>query len=92
MTPTSTIVSGQFDDAPECGLAQTNGHQGREYADTTEDHEALAWSDDDEGDTDEDESDESYDEDRVEDEDWEITERGKDALLYLIFSEVRNHP
>jgi len=51
----------------------------------TQDHETLAWSDDDEIDSDEDEDevDEAYNENRVEDEDWEIAERGSNAFVLL---------
>lgn len=50
--------------------------------DPTEDQEILAWSDD-EVDSDEDEVDETYNENRVEDEDWEIAERGSHEFFLL---------
>ena len=51
--------------------------------DIIEDRETLAWSDSDEVDSDEDEVDEAYNENRVEDEDWEIAERGSNAFVLL---------
>ena len=73
----STLTPAQFEDAPE----GTNGCQGFVNIDLTEDHEALAWSDDDEDSTDDDEGLETYNVNRVEDEDWEIAERGNSAFI-----------
>jgi RIO kinase 1 len=74
------IAPAQFDNAQE----DPNGRHGTAFIDKfdlADDHEALAWSDDDQGATDVDEVDETYDVNRVEDEDWEIAERGNDAFI-----------
>ncbi|KAF9463057.1 RIO1 family-domain-containing protein [Collybia nuda] len=70
---TSTIEAGQFDDAPErLSNVQADIRTGHPYIDTsTYDSDGLSLTDESEC---EDEIDEEYDENRVEDEDWEVAE------------------
>ncbi|RDB17987.1 Serine/threonine-protein kinase rio1 [Hypsizygus marmoreus] len=70
----SHIEHGQFDDAHESGIPQTTDlRAGLPYIDTsTCDSDEVPWP---ESDYDNDDIDEEYDENRVEDEDWEIAER-----------------
>lgn len=74
------IVHGQFDDALE-NVEQHDPRQGGRYID---DHQLLEWSepsDDEDGGDDIDQlSGDDFEDDRVEDEDWEIAERGESAL------------
>lgn len=80
---TSSIEPGQFDDAPEGQQdEQTLHREGSAYIDTFD----LSGDEDSEGepdgDSDDDDMDGTYDdENRVEDEDWEIAERGTYAYL-----------
>ena len=95
MSPTEPVEDGQFDDAPEDALTvpaqpvtqpaivPVDPRGGHTYIDDDAPQEAgidLDWSDED--DISEDEDDEDEFEDgmaRVEDEDWEIAERGMRA-------------
>ncbi|KDR82805.1 hypothetical protein GALMADRAFT_238357 [Galerina marginata CBS 339.88] len=75
---TEPIVVGQFDDADDAGLAHEINREGHPYIDTydpTKDGEDLDWSEQEDEDVDEDDLDEPYDDNRVEDEDWENAER-----------------
>ena len=66
------IEPGQFDDAPE-----TDARANHTYIDTHPadlDESLLEYSE--QEDDDDDEIDEAYDDNRVEDEDWEIADRG----------------
>jgi RIO kinase 1 len=68
------ILDGQFSDAEE-GTAQNNSRAGHNYIDTSESEDLytppVSESEDEEFD-----SDQLYEDTRVEDEDWEIAERG----------------
>ncbi len=68
----TTIVPRQFDNASEFSSRLENERQGNSFIDTANEKEILDWSDSNE----DDEVEEAYDVDRVEDEDWEIAERG----------------
>lgn len=82
------IEDGQFDDAPEelAGLpssqqhVQSNVRDGHSYVDEA----VLEWSDEspEEEDTEDEEGSDEFN--RVEDEDWEIAEKGAFALLFLL--------
>ena len=72
-----SVASGQFDDAPVSTDAQH----------PTKDLETFPWSDNDEAKDEDDDEDDgtdddaTYDENRVEDEDWELAERGNDPVF-----------
>ena len=71
------IVPGQFDDALE-DAEQRDPRQGGHYID---DDQLLAWSEPSEDEDDIDQlSGDGFEDDRVEDEDWEIAERGESAV------------
>lgn len=79
------VEPGQFDDAPEThnsGETVVN-RDGSAYIDTYHLDEDGEFDDEDEDDDFEDEIDDTYDENRVEDEDWEIAERGMRFLLSI---------
>ncbi|KAF9013258.1 RIO1 family-domain-containing protein [Cyathus striatus] len=64
------LDDGQFDDAPDAPTQQIQNRDGQFYIDT---YDPVNEHDEDEG---YDELDEDYDDNRVEDEDWEVAERG----------------
>lgn len=66
----SNIADGQFDDAPEDASTLVRP-SGQTLID--EDAAALEWSDESEEEQDEEDT---YEDDRVEDEDWEVAEKG----------------
>lgn len=87
----SLYEEGQFDDAPDEAQNLTNlregpnGHQeasntdGRGNQSYIDDPALLEWSDEPEeevGDDEDDLREEDFDDNRVEDEDWDVTERG----------------
>jgi hypothetical protein len=72
--PPPAIEEGQFDDAPVDKLPQ-DLRQGYNYIDHTPPEQSEDSSDDDDDDFDSEEPDDDLT--RVEDEDWEIAERGK---------------
>ena len=66
-------MNGQFDDAPEDQTTQQiDSRQGPAYIDDA----TLEWSDPEDGSGDDEVYEEDYTDDRVEDEDWEVAERG----------------
>lgn len=70
----SPVEHGQFDDAPEQHHIENSVNRGAgAYIDT---HEFDEDEDVEDEDSDSDEIDETWEEDRVEDEDWEVAERG----------------
>jgi RIO kinase 1 len=74
------VEHGQFDDAPEQHQLENMVNRGAgAYIDT---HEFDEDEDEEDGDSDYYEIDDTYEEDRVEDEDWEVAERGIFNLLY----------
>lgn len=80
MPSESAIELGQFDDAPEPGAPPPTDLRQAGHA-LIDDAELLQWSEDEDeaadADADEDELDErDFDDARVEDEDWEMAERG----------------
>lgn len=74
----ATIYDGQFDDATEV----TGPRAGYSYIDSSDES-----SDSPEAEISEEDIDETYEDDRVEDEDWEIAERG---LFWPLPSLIRN--
>ncbi|KAF5360906.1 hypothetical protein D9756_004898 [Leucocoprinus leucothites] len=72
------VEPGQFDDVPEMFQAGLpSNREGGAYIDTYNSDDDEDYDDQEE---DEDESDEEYDDNRVEDEDWEVAERGTPLL------------
>ena len=80
--PTS-IDDGQFDDAPENLQDARTPHAYIDTYDSKNDNDDLDWSDSSKDEYESEEIDETYDDNRVEDEDWENAERGK--LLSTFF-------
>lgn len=80
---TDSIEPGQFDDAPEGQQGEQTLHrEGNAYIDTFDLSGDEDSEDEPDGDSDDDDMDGTYDdENRVEDEDWEIAERGTYAFL-----------
>ena len=81
------LVEGQFEDAPE--ETQSNSNQNPRQGATFIDDPLLQWSepeDEEELDGLHEESEEEYNEDRAEDEDWEVAERGLFLCLTYISS------
>lgn len=70
------IVPGQFDDALE-DAGQHDPRQGGHFVD---DDQLLEWSESSEDGDDDQLSGDNFEDDRVEDEDWEIAERGESAF------------
>ncbi|TFK40806.1 RIO1 family-domain-containing protein [Crucibulum laeve] len=73
------IGAGQFDDATGAApIQQVETREGQAYIDTYDpnnDQDDLEWPDTPDEDEDYDEIDDNYDDNRVEDEDWEVAER-----------------
>ncbi len=74
----ATMVHGQFDDAVESNSLHYVERQGNAFIDTYDParEDVLAWSDTPDESGDDDEFNDMYDETCVDDEDWEIAERG----------------
>lgn len=80
------VEPGQFDDAPEPHIEQHINRDSGAYIDTYnfndgEDHDIGEDSNE------EDEIDDAYDDNRIEDEDWEVAERG--MLFSLVPAEMK---
>lgn len=75
------VEPGQFDDAPELQQnEQTLNREGGAYIDTYDFEDDEDLDEDDDEDFEED-LDDTYNDNRVEDEDWEIAERGMSLFL-----------
>lgn len=72
---TTFVVSGQFDDAVEGPQPIEDSRQDCGYIDTV-DPKDLEWSEEESDENEDYELDDDYDDNRVEDEDWENAERG----------------
>ncbi|KAF8798965.1 RIO1-domain-containing protein [Phlegmacium glaucopus] len=70
-----TPIDGQFDDAPEVLQDARIHHAYIDTYDPENDKDRLEWSDSTEDEAESEEIDETYDDNRVEDEDWENAER-----------------
>lgn len=73
------IVPGQFDDA----LEDAEQHDPRQGGHFIDDDRFLEWSSEDEDDDIDQLSGDDFEDDRVEDEDWEIAERGESLPLIV---------
>ena len=82
MIASTPIDEGQFED-PQEGLQDARTpHAYIDTYDSKNDNDPLNWSDSSEEEYDSEEIDESFDENRVEDEDWENAERGNYCQNY----------
>ena len=77
ITVPTPIDEGQFDDAPEGFQDARTPHAYIDTYDPEKDNDRLDWSDSSKDDYNSEEIDETYDDNKVEDEDWENAERGR---------------
>jgi RIO kinase 1 len=71
------IEDGQFDDAPEDAVAVVDIRQAGHQLIDDHDDPLLRWSEEEESEAEDELNEEDFDDNRVEDEDWEMAERGK---------------